>query len=93
MVLVVEAKDTTQVIGHLLQLLPQTPVLLTCEEPADSPDDQKKVLEYVAKLPEERVRPIYLYATDSPSMKSPAVVDPRDPDALFRQQRSGRPRA
>jgi hypothetical protein len=103
MVLVLEAKDlietkepkndTARVIGTVLQVLQQTPVLLACEEPPDSPDEQEKVLEHFAKHYESRVRPVYLYANDTRAMKSPAVVDPRGPDALFRQHRNGRPRA
>jgi hypothetical protein len=88
MVLVVEAKDAASVIDPVLQALPQTPVLLAWEETSDAPNVQKKVLEQFVKPDDQRVRPIYLYVSDVPGMKSPAVVDPRGPDALFRQYRA-----
>jgi hypothetical protein len=88
MVLVVEAKDAASVIDPVLQALPQTPVLLAWEETSDAPNVQKKVLEQFVKPDDKRVRTIYLYASDVQGMKSPAVVDPRGPDALFRQHRA-----
>lgn len=103
MVLMVEAKDlretkepkndTADVIGRVLKVLQQTPVLLAWEEPPDSADEQKEVLERFARHYEGRVRPIYLYASETMAVKSPVVVDPRGPDALFRQHGNERPRA
>jgi len=104
MVLVVEAKDLAdaiepkngtklRVIERVLLALQETPVWLAWEEPPDLLDEQVEVLERYTKLYEGRVRPIYLYANERMATKSPAVVDPRGPDALFRRHRSGRPRA
>ena len=104
MVLVVEAKDlqdpaepsnatNASVIQRVLQGLQETPVLLAWEEPPDSDDEQSEVLKRFAKHYKERVRPIYLYANETLPMKSPAVVDPRGPDALFRQHRNGQSRS
>jgi hypothetical protein len=91
-VLVVDSTEDLQTAFELArEANPHRPVRIVFEEPAGEPAELVRIMGKLGPAPPEQIQRMFLSRGPfTADMRTPAIVDPSGPDAVFRRPRESR---